>query len=58
MKMLNRRQVAAAALALLAFPGLAVAQDAMPSATQIERQLEAAPRVKVRPDQKVTVREF
>jgi outer membrane protein OmpA-like peptidoglycan-associated protein len=58
MKMLNRRQVAAAALALFAFPGLAVAQDAMPSSTQIERQLDAAPRVKIRPDQKVTVREF
>jgi outer membrane protein OmpA-like peptidoglycan-associated protein len=58
MKMLTRRQVAAAAIALLAFPGSALAQDAMPSATQIERQLDAAPRVKIRPDQKVTVREF
>ena len=34
------------------------AQATTPSATQIERQLEAAPRVKIRPDQKVTVREF
>ena len=56
--MLTRRQVATAAILLLAVPSLAVAQDAMPSSTQIERQLDAAPRVKVRPDQKVTVREF
>jgi outer membrane protein OmpA-like peptidoglycan-associated protein len=58
MKMLTRRQVAVAAIVLLAFPGIAVAQDAMPSAAQIERQLDAGPRVKLRPDQKVTVREF
>src|SRR5688500_12369447 len=58
MKMLTRRQVVVAAIALLAFPGIAVAQDAMPSAAQIERQLDAGPRVKLRPDQKVTVREF
>jgi outer membrane protein OmpA-like peptidoglycan-associated protein len=56
--MFTRRQFAASALAFLAMPSLAVAQEAMPSATQIERQLEAPPRVKVRPDQKVTVREF
>jgi len=56
--MFTRRQFAVAALALLAMPSLAAAQEAMPSATQIERQLEALPRVKVRPDQKVTVREF
>ena len=37
---------------------LAAAQDATPSAAQIERQLDAAPRVKLRPDQRVTVREF
>jgi outer membrane protein OmpA-like peptidoglycan-associated protein len=56
--MFNRRQFAASALALLAFPTLAAAQDATPSAAQIEQQLDAAPRVKVRPEQKVTVREF
>lgn len=56
--MLNRRQFAASAIALLAFPTLAAAQDATPSAAQIERQLDAAPRVIVQPDQKVTVREF
>jgi hypothetical protein len=41
--MLNRRRFAAAALALLALPTFASAQDAMPSASQIERKLEAAP---------------
>ena len=56
--MLTRRQFTATALALLAFPALAAAQDAMPSATQIERQLDAAPRKKVRPEDRVTVREF
>lgn len=56
--MLNRRQIAVAAIALMAFPTLAFAQAATPSANQIEQQLDAAPRVKVRPDQKVTVREF
>ena len=53
-----RRFLAALALSALAFPGLAAAQSATPSSSQIERQLEAAPRVRVRPDQKVTVREF
>jgi outer membrane protein OmpA-like peptidoglycan-associated protein len=56
--MLNRRRFAAAALALLAFPTLASAQTAMPSASQIERKLEAAPRVKIAPNKRVTVREF
>ena len=56
--MFTRRQIAAAAIALFAIPGIAIAQDAMPSATQIERQLDAAPRVKLKPNQKVTVREF
>ena len=56
--MLTRRQFAATAIAFLAAPRLAAAQDAMPSATQIERQLEAAPRMRLPPDRKVTVREF
>jgi outer membrane protein OmpA-like peptidoglycan-associated protein len=56
--MLNRRRFAAAALALLALPTVASAQDAMPSASQIERKLEAAPRVKIAPYKRVTVREF
>jgi outer membrane protein OmpA-like peptidoglycan-associated protein len=54
----TRRVAAIAALALLAFPSLAAAQAATPSATTIERQLNAAPRAKIRPEQKVTVREF
>ncbi len=53
-----RRRAAIAALALLAFPSLAAAQATTPSATTIERQLNAAPRAKIRPEQKVTVREF
>ena len=56
--MLNRRQIALAVIALMAMPSLAFAQAETPSVNQIERQLEAAPRVKIRPDQKVTVREF
>ncbi len=35
-----------------------VAQATTPSAGEIMRKLEAAPRLKVRPDQKVTVKEF
>src|SRR3990170_4289827 len=57
-RMLNRRRFAAAALALLALSTVASAQNAMPSASQIERKLEAAPRVKIAPDKRVTVREF
>jgi outer membrane protein OmpA-like peptidoglycan-associated protein len=57
-RMPNRRRFAAAALALLALPAVASAQDAMPSASQIERKLEAAPRVKIAPNKRVTVREF
>lgn len=33
-------------------------QGNMPSALQIERQLEAAPRLRVRPEERVTIREF
>ena len=53
-----RRLAAIAAVALLAIPSLAAAQATTPSATTIERQLNAAPRAKIRPEQKVTVREF
>ena len=56
--MLNRRSLITGAILALAMPPLASAQENTPSASQIERQLDAAPRVKVRPDQKVTVREF
>lgn len=55
--MFTRRLIVAAALSAMFFPGAAVAQET-PSSAQIERQLEAAPRARVRPDQRVTVREF
>lgn len=38
--------------------GKKLSQGTMPSAQQIERQLEAAPRIRVRPEQRVTIREF
>jgi outer membrane protein OmpA-like peptidoglycan-associated protein len=56
--MLTRRTLAAALIAGLVMPGLALAQATTPSAATIERQLEAAPRVKLRPNQRVTIREF
>lgn len=56
--MLNRRIFAAALIAVLAAPSLAAAQATTPSAAQIERQLEAAPKLKLSPNQRVTVREF
>ncbi|MER9564790.1 OmpA family protein [Mesorhizobium sp. M0571] len=56
--MLTRRTFVAALIAALAMPTLAAAQATTPSATMIERQLEAAPRVKLRPNQRVTIREF
>ncbi|MEQ1953633.1 OmpA family protein [Mesorhizobium sp. CN2-181] len=55
----TRRQFVAFALALLAFPQIGFAQEAaMPSAAQIERKLEAPAQRSVRPDKRVTVREF
>lgn len=56
--MLNRRTIAAALIAVLAAPSIVAAQAMTPSAAQIERQLEAAPKLKLRPNQRVTVREF
>lgn len=56
--MLTRRTFAAALVAALAMPTLAAAQATTPSAATIERQLEAAPRVKLRPNQRVTIGEF
>lgn len=56
--MLNRRSFAAALVAAIAFPGLAAAQATTPSAAQIERKLEAAPRVVVPRNKRVTVREL
>ncbi len=56
--MLNRRHIAAAIVAVLSFPTLASAQATTPSASQIERQLQAEPKIKLRRNQRVTVREF
>ncbi len=46
------------AVALLGLPTVAGAQAQMPSASQIERQLEAPVQQRARPGQRVTVREF
>ncbi|TJV06038.1 MAG: OmpA family protein [Mesorhizobium sp.] len=56
--MLTRRTLAAALIAAIAMPSLAAAQATTPSAVTIERKLEAAPRVKLRPNERVTIREF
>ncbi|UVK45251.1 OmpA family protein [Mesorhizobium sp. AR07] len=56
--MLTRRTLAAALIAAIAMPSLAAAQATTPSAAAIERKLEAAPRVKLRPNERVTIREF
>ena len=56
--MISRRTVAAALVAAIALPGLALAQAQTPSAAQIERTLEATPRMKLRPSERVTIREF
>ena len=56
--MMTRRTLAAALIAIVAMPTLAAAQATTPSAATIERQLEAAPQVKLRPNQRVTIREF
>lgn len=49
---------AAAAATLVGAPVAPVQAQETPSASTIERQLNAAPRMRVRPDQRVTVREF
>ncbi len=56
--MMNRRTVAVGLIAALAMPSVALAQATTPSAAQIERQLEAAPRMRLQPNRRVTVREF
>lgn len=55
--MLKRNLIAAALLAALALPGQAAAQS-MPSASQIERSLDAAPRARIKPSQRTSVREL
>ena len=56
--MLTRRTLAAALIAAIAMPTLAAAQATTPSAVTIEGMLEAAPGVKLRPNERVTIREF
>jgi outer membrane protein OmpA-like peptidoglycan-associated protein len=56
--MLNRRTFAAALVAAVAAPTLAFAQARTPSGMQIERQLDAAPRMRLKKNQRVTVQEF
>lgn len=48
----------AAAIALLAVPSVAFTQAQTPSATRIERQLDASPQAKKSRAERVTVREF
>lgn len=55
--MLSRRTLIAGLAAVVLAPQAAHAQET-PSAGQILRQLEAAPRQRVRPEQRVTVPEF
>jgi len=56
--MLTRRQFVAAALAIFVLPGVASAQQSMPSASKIEQQLQAPVQRKIQPEQRVTIREF
>lgn len=59
--MLNRRQMlfaAAATAASAALPAVATAQPDVPSAHQILRSLDAAPRKKLRPENRVTIEQF
>lgn len=56
--MLDRRSFATALIAAVVMPGAAFAQAQTPSAATIERQLQSAPRMKLNPNQRVTVREF
>lgn len=56
---MNRRFFIASAVAALAVPSIAFAQDrGGPSSGQIMRQLDAAPRRRVRPEDRVTIQEF
>ncbi|MEZ2332169.1 OmpA family protein [Mesorhizobium sp. RCC_202] len=56
--MLTRRTFAVAMIAAIAMPSLASAQATTPSAATIERQLDAAPTKRLRPNERVTIREF
>ncbi|MAS13001.1 MAG: flagellar motor protein MotB [Nitratireductor sp.] len=56
--MLNRRQMLGTVIAAAFLPSAAMAQSTMPSASRIQRSLEAAPTRRVRPQDRVTVREL
>jgi outer membrane protein OmpA-like peptidoglycan-associated protein len=56
---MHRRFLLAGLALAVAAPGLAFAQDRnAPSSRQIMRQLDAAPRRRVRPEERVTIQEF
>ncbi|TKT76714.1 OmpA family protein [Aquamicrobium sp. LC103] len=55
---MKRRTLLAGLIAAAAMPAAALAQATTPSENQIMRQLEAAPRRRVRPEERVTVQEF
>lgn len=55
--MITRRTIIAGLAAAVLMPQAAMAQTT-PSADQILRRLEAAPRQRIRPEQRVTIREF
>jgi outer membrane protein OmpA-like peptidoglycan-associated protein len=56
---MNRRFFLTGAALTLAVPSLAFAQQAeTPSSDQIMRQLDAAPRKRVKPEERVTIQEF
>jgi Outer membrane protein and related peptidoglycan-associated (lipo)proteins len=56
---MNRRTLLAGLAAVVAAPSLALAQEPKaPSAGQILRQLDAAPRRRIRPEERVTIQEF
>ncbi|WP_367718696.1 OmpA family protein [Nitratireductor sp. GISD-1A_MAKvit] len=56
--MLNRRQLLGATIAASLMPSVVMAQSSMPSASRIQRSLEAAPTTRIRPQDRVTVREL
>lgn len=56
--MITRRIFAAALTGALLMPSLAMAQAQTPSGAQIERQLDASPRMRLKPSQRVTIQEF
>lgn len=56
--MIKLRSLSAALIAILALTGAAFAQASMPSASQIQRRLEAAPEVQIAPSERVPRREF